>query len=276
MLVCAVMIGFASCTQKKDRLSSNTLSITAEPSTLSVQAGQQVQLSATCISAKSDNVSISPSWSVEHNLGTFSPASGKATTFTAGSVSGSGNIYATYGDIRSAAVSLTVATGGPDLGYVYVRNVKYSGGGQPEKPIYAGTGSGGGLAAGYVIGVDDSSGLRNWLTESGGVMSMNYPSGPTWGAVFAVYGSIQPPGSRVGEDLSLYTTLSFEVTGASGGENLQVGIKDIHDLDDGSETKLNVTGITTAWQTKSYTLTSFTTCDRTKVYIPAEFVFSTR
>jgi hypothetical protein len=277
LLLCLSMAAVSACTSKKDRLTADTLVISIDPSSVSVSTGAAKNLTAICKSAKLNNVDITPAWTVDSGLGTFNPTSGKTTTFTAGTAVGTGKIYATYsGVIGSVNVTVTSTTvSGSSAGsnsYVAIRNVKYIGGG-PDKTIYAWTNPGGGLASGYDMSVADSLGLSNWLTETGGIMEMYYPTSPTWGAIFISSGTGALVGSRAFDDLSAYTSISFEVQGKSGGERLWVGIKDKNQLDDGTETKIQVAGITTSWQTKTYTLTSFTGCDLTKIYIPAEFVF---
>jgi hypothetical protein len=108
------LLAAAGCTSKKEQLTASTLTIAIEPASVStLSAGGQIQLTANCRSAKSDNVDIAPTWSVENNLGTFNPATGKITVFTAGSGNGAGNIYASYADVRSAGLSITVGSGAP-------------------------------------------------------------------------------------------------------------------------------------------------------------------
>ena len=68
--------------------------------------------------------------------------------------------------------------------------------------------------------------------------------------------------------------LSIEIKGASGGESVQIGVKDSYDPDTGSETKINISGITTEYRTLTYPLTLFASYDATRSYIPAEFVFN--
>ncbi|MBN1823953.1 MAG: hypothetical protein JW803_06525 [Endomicrobiales bacterium] len=120
LAVSAVLIaGVIACTSKKDRLTSNTLTITVDPSTAqNVNAGETLSLSAICRSAKSDNVAINPVWSVVSDtadLGTFGSASGKTSVFTA-RTPGTGTIYASYGSVRGGVsvtvVSTTTSNGG--------------------------------------------------------------------------------------------------------------------------------------------------------------------
>jgi hypothetical protein len=140
----------------------------------------------------------------------------------------------------------------------------------PPQPhwIYYGPG----LADGYDMGVNTSGGLTNWVTDMGGYMRMAYPGGQSWGAVFITVG---PPTNyfRPGKDLSSYQTLSLELRGEVGGEDVWVGLKDNTDPDDGSERKILVSDLTTDWQTFTFPLSAFYTANLTRLYVVAEFVF---
>jgi len=116
MMLCVSVLFLAALsarTSKNDRLSADTLTISIDPSTSqSVAVGGTLSLKAICKSAKTDNVDISPAWSAENSMGTFSPASGKSTTFTAVTAS-TGSIYATYSGVRgSVLVTVTSASSG--------------------------------------------------------------------------------------------------------------------------------------------------------------------
>jgi LysM repeat protein len=129
------------------------------------------------------------------------------------------------------------------------------------------------LASGLNMGVDTSNGRFDWVTDMNGSLCMNYPSGQDWGAVFITVGEpTQPP--RPSLDFSGYETLSLELRGGSGGETVSIGIKDNTDPDNGSETKLRVTNLTTEWQTFTFPLSSFSTADLSNLYVVTEFVFA--
>jgi len=102
---------------------------------------------------------------------------------------------------------------------------------------------------------------------------MAYPSGQSFGAVFITVGKpIQPP--RPGKDLSKYHQLSVELQGQVGGESVSIGIKDKNQPDDGSETKVPVSGLTTDWKHFTFPLSKFTVADLHKLYVVIEFVFA--
>jgi hypothetical protein len=123
VLILSAIILLSACEKKKDRLTNNTFSISIDsPTAVAMYTGNTVTLKAICINSKLENIDVKPSWSVSNNLGTFNPATGKSTVFTAGANSGSGKIYATY-DTVSANVGLNITAvpgsgGGGTITYI--------------------------------------------------------------------------------------------------------------------------------------------------------------
>jgi hypothetical protein len=129
------------------------------------------------------------------------------------------------------------------------------------------------LASGYGMGVNTSGGLTSWVTVTNGEICMAYPSGQSWGTVFITVGNpTQPP--RPGKDLSAYHQLSLELRGQAGGESVSIGIKDNKHPDNGTETKVPVSGLTTNWQTFAFPLSRFKGADLHNLYVVIEFVFA--
>jgi exo-beta-1,3-glucanase (GH17 family) len=129
-----------------------------------------------------------------------------------------------------------------------------------------------GLADFYDIGVDSSNSRQDWLETTSDGMSMTYPAGQAWGAVFVTVGPpVDPP--RPWKDFSSFRTLSVELRGETGGESVEIGIKDATDPDDGTEAKALVSNLSTAWQTYQFPLSMFGTADLTHLYVAVEFVF---
>jgi hypothetical protein len=134
--------------------------------------------------------------------------------------------------------------------------------------VYVGTG----LTSGYDMGVDTSGGRTDWVTDRNGYIRMAYPGDQDWGAVFITVGEPTDPPRR-GQDLSHYQTLSLELRGEVGGEQVWIGLKDNMDPDDGSETKIWVHGLSKEWQTYQFPLSAFRTADLQRLYVVIEFVF---
>ncbi len=128
------------------------------------------------------------------------------------------------------------------------------------------------LASGYDLDVQDGEGNIQWFSVESGDMRMGYPGGQSWGVVYITVG---PPTSypRAGQDFSSHSKLAVEMRGEVGNEIVGVGIKDNMDLDNGSETIISVSGLTSEWQTFEFPLSEFTTADLTNVYVVAEFIF---
>ncbi len=103
-------------------------------------------------------------------------------------------------------------------------------------------------------------------------MRMEYPSKQKWGAVFIVSGFVaeQP---RPYENFSKFKTLSFELKGELGGENVMIGIKDRNDPDDGSESKILLCHLKNEWTSFNVPLILFKNADLSKLYVVIEFVF---
>lgn len=106
-------MALAACdTAKRDRLSADTLRIVIDPGVVpgAMVFNSTMTLRALCSSAKSSDVDVTPTWTVENNIGVFTPVQGKTTVFKAGTTVGAGKVYAAVGSIRSAGVSFAVGT----------------------------------------------------------------------------------------------------------------------------------------------------------------------
>ncbi|GIH10342.1 hypothetical protein Rhe02_84090 [Rhizocola hellebori] len=126
----------------------------------------------------------------------------------------------------------------------------------------------------YEIGLATSGSVSGWLRRESGALRMDYPAGQEWGSAFVTVGDLAAPGSRKGQNLTHCHTLRIDMRSATPGVSVAVGIKDINDPDDGSETKITVTPIG-SWKSYSFSLGGFATADRSAVYVLAEFVFGT-
>lgn len=141
-----------------------------------------------------------------------------------------------------------------------------------EKAIYIGNT----LESGYDIGVDTDKNKTDWLMDSErGYMTMSYPEGQKWGAVFITVGPAQSdPEERESEDFSGYKYIAVDLKGKVGGETLEIGLKDKHDPDNGREKKLKINNLTNEWQSYQFELTKFHTADLKTLYVVTEFVFT--
>ncbi len=95
------------------------------------------------------------------------------------------------------------------------------------------------LARGYDMGLNTDSERTDWLKDTGKEFIISYPAGQSWGAVFITVGKPQSEeGRRLTSNYSIYDTLIISMRGAHGGENVEIGIKDVSNPDNGSETKV--------------------------------------
>ena len=98
------LVCFGACTGKKDRLTADTSVLTIEPGQIMVGKNTRTTLNAIYHNAGGGVITpdISPAWSVvDSNIGTISPAHGRAVTFISGNLLGTTTIYAQYGSARA-------------------------------------------------------------------------------------------------------------------------------------------------------------------------------
>lgn len=129
------------------------------------------------------------------------------------------------------------------------------------------------VSAGFEILVNTDRGRTDWLTRTSEGFQASYPSGQQFGFIAVVLSGATAPGSRPARDVSAYKTLQLELRGALGGENVEIGIKDNTDPDDGTEVKKTV-ALASNWQTLTFPLSDFTTADLTRLYLVCELVFN--
>ena len=122
------------------------------------------------------------------------------------------------------------------------------------------------------MGFDSSTKHKDWVKTVSDYIRMEYPKGSTWGAVFVTVGEPTDT-SRPYIDLSDYKKVSLELRGEENGETILIGLKDNTDPDDGSETKVRISNITTQWQTYEIELSRFRTANLHKLYVVTELVF---
>lgn len=92
----AAATGYTNGTQTETVDPAVLASITVSPSNPQVKVGSTVTFTAAGADAYGNSVAVAPTWSVTPALGTFSPASGSRTVFTA-KVTGTGTVAATSG-----------------------------------------------------------------------------------------------------------------------------------------------------------------------------------
>lgn len=131
----------------------------------------------------------------------------------------------------------------------------------------------GNLSSGLDMGLNTSGSLTNWVNNSNGIMRMSYPSNQSWGAVFITVGKPTSSYPRPSRDFSNYRYIEIELKSVTGTENVQIGLKDREDSDDGSETKARISNISKEWKFYTLELSQFGPIDSRHLYVVTEFVF---
>lgn len=139
---------------------------------------------------------------------------------------------------------------------------------QNEKIILANSS----LSKGFDMGVDSSEHKRDWLSKEIDYMKMSFPAYQDWAAVFITIGRPKDP-PRPFLDFSEYKTLSIDMRGQSGGEEIEIGIKTNVQPDTGEETKVTVK-LTPEWKNYSFPLAEFRETDLKHLYVLTEFVYN--
>jgi exo-beta-1,3-glucanase (GH17 family) len=124
----------------------------------------------------------------------------------------------------------------------------------------------------FDLGIDTDRQQRDWLTATPGVLTMAYPAGQQWGAMFVTVGKPVPPGNRPSIDLSRYRSLSVELRASTNGQRVRLGIKGRSQPDDGGEITVECT-LSTHWSTVALPLSLFANVDLQHLYVVFEVVF---
>ncbi len=129
-----------------------------------------------------------------------------------------------------------------------------------------------GPTSGFVVGMDTSEHLRQWLTNNDGTTILHYPANQLWGVLFITVGPTAPPGYRSSIDMSAYHALVVDLRAAANGTCVRIGLKDVQQPDDGSETSVPLCP-KTQWTTFTIPLNKFTGTDLTHLYVVFEILF---
>ena len=129
------------------------------------------------------------------------------------------------------------------------------------------------LSSGLDMGVNSSGSITNWVVSDNNVLRMSYPQNQSWGTVFITVGKPVSSYPRASRDYSNYSSLEIELKGNIGNEDILIGLKDRDDPDDGSETKVRISNLSTEWRFYSFELSQFGSADLKHLYIVTEFVF---
>lgn len=128
------------------------------------------------------------------------------------------------------------------------------------------------LEAPFDLGIDTSGHKYGWLAAKDGVLTLTYPEGQLWGAMFITVGKPVSLSQRPSIDLSMYHSFSFDIRAETDGQRVHLGIKSRSQPDDGSEITIEQSQ-TTDWSTIALSLDNFANVDLKHVYEVFEVVF---
>lgn len=130
------------------------------------------------------------------------------------------------------------------------------------------------FANGLQMGLNTSNGRTDWVTRIEDSIRIAYPGGAQWGAWFITIGApVAQKADRSFMDASAYSKLSLELRGKQG-DKVAVALKDVHDPDDGTESRYSLTLRSNDWETYEIDLKEFRTADLKRLYVAASFVFA--
>jgi exo-beta-1,3-glucanase (GH17 family) len=124
----------------------------------------------------------------------------------------------------------------------------------------------------FDLGIDTDRHRRHWLTATPGMLTMAYPAGQQWGAMFITAGRPAPLPDRHSIDLSQYRSLTVQLRARANGQRVRLGIKDWSQPDNGGEITVEYT-LTTHWSTVALPLSLFANVDQRHLYVVFEVVF---
>lgn len=129
------------------------------------------------------------------------------------------------------------------------------------------------LGNGVGLGANTSGHRTDWVRKNReqGCLTMKYPQGQDWGAVYFTVGSPKDP-PRPSKDFSPFQTLLIEMKSDSQPEPVKIGIKTNTQPDDGSEAKVRLTA-TPEWSDYKIRLNQFSGTPLKDLYVVTEFVF---
>lgn len=113
--------------------------------------------------------------------------------------------------------------------------------------------------------------FRNYFSKEKDYLIIEYPANSyAWASS---YFSVNALYGRVDEmDFSTFSKVVIEMKGETGGETFDIGMKDINDPPDGSESKIRIE-LTDEWKVYEFETSQFVTADMNRIMVPLSFVF---
>jgi hypothetical protein len=127
------------------------------------------------------------------------------------------------------------------------------------------------VPTGFQLNYAASDIFRGYTSNQEDYLVIEYPANSyAWASA---YFSIDALYGRVNEmDFSTYSKVTIEMRGETGGETFKIGMKDINDPADGTESKIKIK-LTDEWKIYEFQTYQFLTADMNRIMVPLSFVF---
>jgi hypothetical protein len=112
-----------------------------------------------------------------------------------------------------------------------------------------------GKSAHHEIEIQDAVSRTNWIEYDTGQINIRYPSGVVYGVIRFIDKDIKVY-NAISSDYTSYESISLELKGAVGGEEILITFLDTDDAADGSEIKSTFI-LTDQWETYEVSLDQF-------------------
>jgi|GEM_PF-476490 hypothetical protein len=127
------------------------------------------------------------------------------------------------------------------------------------------------VPTGFNLNYAASDIFRGYTSKQKNYLVIEYPANSyAWASA---YFSIDALYGRVNEmNFSTYSKVTIEMRGETGGETFEIGMKDINDPADGTESKIKIK-LTDEWKVYEFETNQFLTADMNRIMVPLSFVF---
>jgi hypothetical protein len=127
------------------------------------------------------------------------------------------------------------------------------------------------VSTGFDVRYAASDLFPNYISKENDYLVVEYPTNSyDWASSYFTVNALN---GRVDEmDFSTYSKVLIEMRGESGGEAFEIGMKDINDPPDGSESKIKIE-LTAEWKVYEFETNQFVTADMNRIMVPLAFVF---
>jgi exo-beta-1,3-glucanase (GH17 family) len=129
------------------------------------------------------------------------------------------------------------------------------------------------LSTGFELGIDNESHEYGWIDVGDSTLRIDFLPNQAWAAVMITVGRPQKPGQRTETiDLTACQTMTVGLRTTTADVEVNIGMKDQDDPDDGSETLIPVV-VNSTTPLYHIALAEFESADLSAIYLPFELVY---